>query len=157
MPLNLFRETGLQRGRHAAHQLEIEILAIFDLGAQRIEHTGFRVSAFGDHLHETRLELGLGEDAGRIKLTHLGADFIDTLRTAEKMAHEAIRADLAGKPDLVLIATGAMRHAIGESDFDFLEFYREDPAFDAIWASYREIGGAPEDYRAFVRRQETAP
>ena len=47
--------------------------------------------------------------------------------------------------------------AIREIVFDFVAFYREDPAFDAMWAQYREVRGAPEGYRAYVLHKEAAP
>lgn len=76
------------------------------------------------------------------------------LEMAEASEHQAILADMAARPDLVLVASGGTRHAIRDSAFDFLAFYREDPAFEALWANYREIDGAPVGYRAFVKRQE---
>ncbi len=75
----------------------------------------------------------------------------DVLAAAERMERAAALTDLAGKPDLILVATGRTRHAIRGSTFDFLAFYLEDPAFRAVWSQYREIGGAPDDFRAFVR------
>jgi hypothetical protein len=73
------------------------------------------------------------------------------LEFAEEEAWATVRRDMAKSPDLVLIDTARRRHAIVESDFDFLEFFLEDPWFRTEWARYEEIHDAPPGLRAFVR------
>jgi hypothetical protein len=68
----------------------------------------------------------------------------------EKHARDFMMHDLRAKPNLVLINTNSREHTDGPSNFDFLAFYMEDPAFRAEWARYREIERIGQ-YRQFVR------
>ncbi len=70
---------------------------------------------------------------------------------AERKARSAILRDLAQKPDVVLIDQRQNRHAIGIAEFDFLEFYLEDPQFRAAWARYRRAPSAPNGFAAYVK------
>ncbi len=72
------------------------------------------------------------------------------LADAEQHARAFALHDLSQNPALVLVDTDSRRHTRGPADFDFLDFYREDPRFAALWSDYREIqsiGG----FRLFVR------
>lgn len=77
----------------------------------------------------------------------------ELLRFAESRSREAMLRDLSKRPQLVLIDVNPYRHAIGASDFDFLQFYSEDPKFDALWATYFKAPSAPPGYDAYVRRR----
>ena len=70
--------------------------------------------------------------------------------TIERHAREFMMHDLSAKPDLVLINTNSREHTDGPSNFDYLAFYEEDPAFRSEWASYREIEPIGQ-FRQFVR------
>jgi hypothetical protein len=73
----------------------------------------------------------------------------EELAFAARHEHAAALADMTPLPDLVLIDVQPVRHAILDLPFDYLAFYREDPAFAAKWQNYEEIPRAPEGYRAF--------
>lgn len=79
-----------------------------------------------------------------------GAGTAEALRFAATKEHAAMLRDMTPPPDLVIVDTAPYRHAIYDTAFDFLAFYREDPAFDALWSNYREVDGAPPGYRAYV-------
>jgi hypothetical protein len=81
----------------------------------------------------------------------------ELLAFAAAKEHQAMLRDMTPLPDLVLVDVKEKRHAIREIVFDFVAFYREDPAFDAMWAHYREVRGAPEGYRAYVLHKEAKP
>ncbi|MCL6741396.1 hypothetical protein LZ518_09665 [Sphingomonas sp. RB56-2] len=68
----------------------------------------------------------------------------------EKHAREFMLHDLSQMPDLVLIDTDAARHTMGPRDFDYLAFFKEDPAFQEAWRQYREIEPIGK-FRQFVR------
>lgn len=71
---------------------------------------------------------------------------------AERKAREGIQRDLANGPDVVLFDQQRNRHAIGQSKFNFLEFYLEDPEFRATWRAYKRVDPAPQGFAAYVRR-----
>ncbi len=74
---------------------------------------------------------------------------------AERNARDFILHDLGARPWIVFVDTGPDRHAMAGSNFDFIDFYEEDPAFRTLWQSYREstmIGR----FRVFLRDQEKA-
>lgn len=73
---------------------------------------------------------------------------------AERKAREAINRDLAGKPELVLIDQRSNRHAIGQSRFDYLKFFMEDPAFRSSWSNYVPAPHSPRGFAAFVRKKD---
>ncbi len=88
------------------------------------------------------------------KLRHAGASGDGAvLRYAEQQAHGFLRHDLAMLPRLILVDGNALKHGIGELEFDILAFYLEDPEIRARFDGYRELkplGGI----RVFVRRRE---
>ncbi len=43
------------------------------------------------------------------------------------------------KPDLVLVDQRPQRHAIGNSKFNFLTYYSQDPEFRRVWSKYRKV------------------
>ena len=75
----------------------------------------------------------------------------ELLAFASAKEHEMMLADMTPLPDLVLVDVKPLRHAILDLPFDFVSFYREDPAFAALWVNYEEMPGAPKGYRAFRR------
>lgn len=79
------------------------------------------------------------------------------LSFAETKAHEAMRHDMALKPDLVLIDERPVRHAIGALPFDFIAFYKEDPAFARAWKAYEKIALPLEGFAAYRRRDGGNP
>ena len=56
----------------------------------------------------------------------------------------------ASKPALLLVDVHELRHAIGNNPIDLLEFYRGDPAIDAILREYHEMPQS-NGFRVFVR------
>jgi len=87
-----------------------------------------------------------------VKLRELGpAADPDVVRETEALARTMFLHDLSSaKPALLLVDVHTRRHAIGESSFDLLEFYRADPAIDAILRTYREMPEAA-GFRVFAR------
>ena len=77
-------------------------------------------------------------------------------RFAEDKEHRMMLRDMTPPPDLVVVDVKPMRHAIRDVVFDFVSFYRQDPAFEALWSRYQEIPGAPEGYRAYALRKEAS-
>ena len=75
----------------------------------------------------------------------------ELLAFAEIKARAAILHDLALRPDVVLIDQRSYRHAIGRAQFDFLQFYLEDPRFRTAWTQYRRIEPAPRGFAAYIR------
>ena len=61
--------------------------------------------------------------------------------------------DMALRPHAVLIDVAGNRFAIGQTKFDFLKFYLEDPAFAQAWAGYREVDAGIAGFDAYVRKQ----
>ncbi len=55
------------------------------------------------------------------------------------------------RPGLVLVSVELNKRWF-ETDFDFLTFYRADPAFDALWRGYRSIGRAGK-FELYVRAE----
>lgn len=76
----------------------------------------------------------------------------DLLARVEARERDAMLKDLSQKPDLILIDVSKRRHAIGFSEFDFLSFYLEDPAFREIWDGYEELKTGLSDFRSFKRK-----
>lgn len=73
------------------------------------------------------------------------------LRFAERKARAEIMRDMALAPAVVLVDVAPSRFAIGRRAFDYLAFYREDPAFREVWRNYekapRRVGG----FEAYIR------
>jgi hypothetical protein len=79
----------------------------------------------------------------------------ELLSFTEAQAHKAMRHDMALKPDIVIIDQHPVRHAIGSLPFDFLAFYKEDPAFLEAWSAYEKLE-LPHAGFAVYRRREGA-
>lgn len=45
---------------------------------------------------------------------------------------------------------------MGDSGFDFLDFYLEDPEFRVLWGGYREIENVGR-FRVFIRTEGQRP
>jgi hypothetical protein len=71
----------------------------------------------------------------------------------ERHARDFMLHDLQTRPGLVLIDSDASRHTVSNADFDFVQFYREDPRFRCAWADYREIARIGQ-FRQFVLREQ---
>lgn len=76
------------------------------------------------------------------------------LRFAESKAREALERDLANKPDVVLVDVRTYRHAIGITNFNYLNFYLEDPKFQKAWASYSQLESAPDGFAVYLRKRD---
>ena len=76
-----------------------------------------------------------------------------TLSFAERQARAFILHDLAAEPEIVLVDAAKRRHAMGDSGFDFLDFYLEEPEFRVLWGSYREIENVGR-FRVFIRMKD---
>src|SRR6204780_1677478 len=68
-----------QRAGDAAHQAEIELGPVGDIGAEIVERAGMRSGAGGHRIQQGGRELRLAEDANRACGLDLGADFLDSL------------------------------------------------------------------------------
>jgi hypothetical protein len=79
----------------------------------------------------------------------------ELLAFAETKARQAMMRDLAKSPDVVLIDRRENRHAIGDSKFDYLNFFMEDPAFRRAWSAYQQADSPPEGFAAYVRKQDS--
>jgi hypothetical protein len=79
----------------------------------------------------------------------------ELLGFAETKAREAMMRDLAKSPDVVLIDRRQYRHAIGDSKFDYLDFFMEDPAFRRAWSAYQEASSPPAGFAAYVRKRDS--
>ena len=77
----------------------------------------------------------------------------ELLGFAERKAREAMMRDLATAPDVVLVDLRDVRHAIGRSKFDYLQFFMEDPAFRTAWADYEPATSSPTGFAAYVRKR----
>jgi hypothetical protein len=70
----------------------------------------------------------------------------------EQFTRDAVVADLTRQPpDLVIVDNRAKKSYFGDLDFDYLEFFLEDPRFARIWAGYAWITDEG-DYRLYRRR-----
>lgn len=87
-----------------------------------------------------------------VKMRDAGVSESDPrLRFAEATARTMLREDIErSMPALILVDVGKLRHAIGVIEFDFLEFYWQDPELRRIWRSYEELAPT-HGYRVFVR------
>ena len=81
----------------------------------------------------------------------------ELLRFAEAQAHKVMRHDMALKPDIVIIDQHPVRHAIGNLPFDFLAFYKEDPAFVEGWSAYEKLQLPHTGFAVYRRREGAKP
>ena len=70
----------------------------------------------------------------------------------ERFTRDAVAADLTRQPpDLVIVDNRASKSYFGDLDFDYLDYFLEDPRFARIWDDFEWIGDEG-DYRLYRRR-----
>jgi hypothetical protein len=80
----------------------------------------------------------------------------ELLRFTESKAREALERDLANKPDVILVDVRIYRHAIGLTNFNYLNFYFEDPKLQKDWAAYSRLEPATAGFEVYLRRRDIA-
>ncbi|MBS7670770.1 hypothetical protein KIH45_13565 [Croceicoccus sp. 1NDH52] len=88
-----------------------------------------------------------------IKLRESGLNAPKLLAFVERAERAAMARDIAKKPALVLVDVAKVRHAIGARNFDHLEFYRENEAFNKAWRNYEQVPSPVPNLDAYVRRE----
>ncbi len=115
---------------------------------------GFPVTNYAarDWLAASNSRIGLPAIV-RLRAGGITASQSDLLKRVEQREQRAMLLDLSHNPDIVLVHVAARRHAIGNSDFDFLSFYLEDPDIRKVWEEYVEIDAGLENFRSFKRKR----
>ena len=69
----------------------------------------------------------------------------------ERIGLDAVIEDLdTYRPELLIVDVGPNKQAFGKSEFQFLQYFRRDPRFEAIFRSYRHLADVGR-YRVFER------